>query len=91
MRSASSLLENANSSQDCLSLGNRAVSIFLSSLISHLMALGSGAGRGGVWGGGISGMAFLLPFYMLLLGCSRSASAGSLPACRYTFATPLRC
>jgi lipopolysaccharide transport system permease protein len=45
-----------------------AVSIFLSALVSHLMALAMVLIVVAVWAGGISPMAFLLPVYMLLVG-----------------------
>jgi lipopolysaccharide transport system permease protein len=45
-----------------------AVSIFLSALVSHLMALAMVLVVVAVWADGISPMAWLLPVYMLLLG-----------------------
>jgi ABC-type polysaccharide/polyol phosphate export permease len=45
-----------------------AVSIFLSSLLSHLMALAMALVVVQVWAEGVSPMAWLLPVYMLLLG-----------------------
>jgi ABC-type polysaccharide/polyol phosphate export permease len=69
MRSASSLLENANLITKTVFPSEIVpLAIFLSSLITHLMALGLVLVAVGVWGGGISGMAFLLPVYMFLLG-----------------------
>jgi ABC-type polysaccharide/polyol phosphate export permease len=69
MRSASSLLENANLITKTVFPSEIVpLAIFLSSLITHLMALGLVLVAVGVWGGGISGMAFLLPLYMFLLG-----------------------
>jgi lipopolysaccharide transport system permease protein len=45
-----------------------AVSIFLSALVSHLMALAMVLVVVAVWADGISPMALLLPIYMLLVG-----------------------
>jgi ABC-type polysaccharide/polyol phosphate export permease len=69
MRSASSLLENANLITKTVFPSEIVpLAIFLSSLITHLMALALVLAAVGIWGGGISGMAFLLPVYMFLLG-----------------------
>lgn len=68
-RSASSLLENANLiTKTVFPSEIVAVSIFLSSLFSHLLALTVVLGVVGIWSDGISPMAWLLPVYMLLLG-----------------------
>lgn len=68
-RSVSSLLENANLITKTVFPSEIVpLAIFLSSLITHLMALALVLVAVGVWGGGISGMAFLLPVYMFLLG-----------------------
>lgn len=68
-RSASSLLENANLITKTVFPSEIVpLAIFLSSLMTHLMALALVLIAVAVWGGGISGMAFLLPLYMFLLG-----------------------
>jgi ABC-type polysaccharide/polyol phosphate export permease len=69
MRSASSLIENATLiTKTVFPAEIVPVSIFLSSLMSHLLALSLMLIVLAIWGGGISGMALLLPFYMFLLG-----------------------
>jgi ABC-type polysaccharide/polyol phosphate export permease len=69
MRSASSLIENANLiTKTVFPSEIVAVAIFLSSLLSHMLAMSIMLAVVGIWGGGISGMAFLLPLYVLLLG-----------------------
>jgi ABC-type polysaccharide/polyol phosphate export permease len=69
MRSASSLLENANLiTKTVFPSEIMPLAIFLSSLMTHLMALALVLIAVGIWGGGVSGMAFLLPVYMVLLG-----------------------
>lgn len=44
------------------------ISVFLSALVSHLMALGMVVGASVIWLGYVSGMVVLLPLYMLLTG-----------------------
>ena len=69
LRSASSLVEQANLiTKTVFPSEIIAVSIFLSSLISHLLALAMVLVVVGIWSDGISPMAWLLPIYMLLLG-----------------------
>lgn len=69
MRCSSSLLENANLiTKTVFPSEIIPVSIFLSSLVSHLLALSLVLVVVTVWGGGVSPMALLLPAYMLLLG-----------------------
>ena len=69
MRSSTSLLDHANLITKTVFPSEIVpVSIFLSSLLSHLLALGMLLVIIAIWGGGISGMAFLLPLYMLPLG-----------------------
>lgn len=68
-RSASSLLDNANLiTKTVFPSEVVAVSIFLSSLMSHLLALSIGLVVVQFWTGGISPMALLLPIYMFLIG-----------------------
>jgi lipopolysaccharide transport system permease protein len=68
-RSASSLIDQANLiTKTVFPSEIIAVSIFLSALVSHLLALGMVLVVVGVWADGISPMAWLLPVYMLLLG-----------------------
>src|SRR5688572_21768119 len=68
-RSASSLVEQSNLiTKTVFPSEILAVSVFLSALISHLMALAMALAAVALWAGGISPMAWLLPFYMLLLG-----------------------
>jgi len=68
-RSASSLIEQANLiTKTVFPSEILAVSVFLSALISHLMALAMALAAVAIWAGGISPMAWLLPIYMLLLG-----------------------
>ena len=68
-RSASSLLENTNLiTRTVFPSEVIPVSIFLSSLIGHLMALGMAVLAAGIWLKHFSIMVLLLPAYMLLLG-----------------------
>lgn len=68
-RSSTTLLENANLiTKTVFPSEILPVSIFLSSLLSHLLALGLAIVVVAVVTGGISAMALLLPAYMLLLG-----------------------
>lgn len=68
-RCASSLLENANLITKTVFPSEIVpVSIFLSSLASHLLALALAMIVVGIWGGGVSAMVLLLPAYILLLG-----------------------
>jgi lipopolysaccharide transport system permease protein len=68
-RSANSLIEQANLiTKTVFPSEIIAVSIFLSALVSHLLALSMVLLVVAVWAGGISPMAWLLPLYMLLLG-----------------------
>jgi ABC-type polysaccharide/polyol phosphate export permease len=68
-RSASSLLENANLITKTVFPSEVVpVSIFLSSLVGHLMALAMALLAVGVWQKQFSFMVLLLPAYMLLLG-----------------------
>jgi lipopolysaccharide transport system permease protein len=68
-RSASSLVEHANLiTKTVFPSEIVAVSIFLSALMSHLLALGMVLVAVGIWDDGVSPMAWLLPIYMLLLG-----------------------
>ena len=68
-RSVSSLLENSNLITKTVFPSEIVpLAIFLSSLMTHLMALALVLIAVAIWGGGISGMAFLLPLYMFLLG-----------------------
>jgi homopolymeric O-antigen transport system permease protein len=69
LRSATTLIENSNLiTKTVFPSEILPVTIFVSSLISHLMALALVLVAIAVWAGGISPMAFLLPGYMLLLG-----------------------
>src|SRR4051812_12708436 len=69
MRSSMSLLDHANLITKTVFPSEIVpVAIFLSSLMSHLLALALALVIIAIWGGGISSMAFLLPFYMLPLG-----------------------
>jgi ABC-type polysaccharide/polyol phosphate export permease len=69
MRSASSMLEHSNLITKTVFPSEIVpVSIFLSSLMSHLLALTMVVVVVSLWTGGISLMAFLLPVYTLLLG-----------------------
>ncbi|HYO82027.1 MAG TPA: ABC transporter permease [Bryobacteraceae bacterium] len=68
-RSASSLLENASLITKTVFPSEIVpLAIFLSSLISHLLALALVLAAVAIWGGGLSPMAVLLPVYMALLG-----------------------
>ena len=68
-RSATTLIENANLiTKTVFPSEILPVSVFLSSLISHLLSLALVLLAILVWEGGVSAMAFLLPVYMLLLG-----------------------
>lgn len=69
MRSASSLTDQANLiTKTVFPSEIIALSIFLSSLMSHLLALSLAVVAVGIWGNGVSPMTLLLPVYMLLLG-----------------------
>ncbi|MGH9627235.1 MAG: ABC transporter permease [Bryobacteraceae bacterium] len=69
MRSAASLLDHANLITKTVFPSEIVpVSIFLSSLMSHLLALMLVVAVVGVWMGRLSLMAFTLPVYMFLLG-----------------------
>ena len=68
-RSANSLIDNSNLiTKTVFPSEIIPVSIFLSSLVSHILALVIVAGFVGIWAGGISPMIAILPVYMLLLG-----------------------
>jgi len=68
-RSASSLLEQASLITKTVFPAEMVpVSIFLSSLVSHLIALGLAVAAVGIWLNHISPGLMLLPVYMLLLG-----------------------
>ena len=68
-RSATTLVENANLiTKTVFPSEILPVTVFLSSLISHLMSLALAVVVIAIWDGGVSPMAFLLPVYMLLLG-----------------------
>jgi len=68
-RSATSLIEHQNLiTKTVFPAEVIPVSIFLSSLMSHLIALGLALAAIGVWERHFSPMAFFLPVYMLLLG-----------------------
>jgi ABC-type polysaccharide/polyol phosphate export permease len=69
MRSASSLLDQANLITKTVFPSEIVpLSIFLSSLISHLLALSLAIVAVAIWGAGVSPMILLLPVYMFLLG-----------------------
>ncbi|MBI1897940.1 MAG: ABC transporter permease [Acidobacteria bacterium] len=69
MRSSTSLLENANLiTKTVFPSEIIPISIFFSSLISHLLALALLVTVVGVWIGHLSLMSFTLPVYMALLG-----------------------
>jgi ABC-type polysaccharide/polyol phosphate export permease len=68
-RSSSSLLDQASLITKTVFPAEMVpVSIFLSSLVSHLLALGLVVAATGIWLNQISAGLVLLPFYMLLLG-----------------------
>lgn len=68
-RSANSLVENSNLITKTVFPSEIVpVSIFLSSFVSHLMALVIVFLFVTIWAGGVSAMAVMLPVYMLLLG-----------------------
>jgi ABC-type polysaccharide/polyol phosphate export permease len=68
-RSASSLLEHSNLvTKTVFPAEVVPVSIFFSSLVSHLMALGLVIAAAGIWLSHVSIMLIFLPVYMLLLG-----------------------
>lgn len=68
-RSASSLLENANLiTKTVFPSEIIPVSIFLSSLVSHLLALVLAMAAVAIWAGQLSAMAMMLPVYMFLMG-----------------------
>ncbi|HUS08702.1 MAG TPA: ABC transporter permease [Bryobacteraceae bacterium] len=69
IRSASCLVENANLiTKTVFPSEIIPVSIFLSSLMSHLLALGLAVAVVGLWAKQLSAMVLLLPIYMFLLG-----------------------
>lgn len=69
MRSATTLVENANLiTKTVFPSEILPVTVFLSSVINHLMALGIAMVLIAVWVGGVSPMALMLPLYMFLLG-----------------------
>lgn len=68
-RSASSLIENANLITKTVFPSEIVpLAIFLSSLLSHLLALALVLAVVAIWGGGLTPMVLLLPVYMFLLG-----------------------
>ena len=68
-RSASSLLENSSLITKTVFPSEIVpLAIFLSSLMSHLLALALVLPAVAIWGGGLSPMVVLLPIYMTLLG-----------------------
>ena len=68
-RSAASLIEHQNLiTKTVFPAEVIPVSIFLSSLVSHLIALGLALGAIGIWERHFSPMVLFLPLYMLLLG-----------------------
>ena len=68
MRSASTLVENSNLiTKTVFPSEILPVTIFLSSFLSHLIALAFLLAAVGIWGGGVSPMALLLPVYILPL------------------------
>jgi ABC-type polysaccharide/polyol phosphate export permease len=69
MRSAPALVEHSNLiTKTVFPSEILPVTIFLSSLMSHLLALALLLAAVGIWGGGVSPMAVLLPVYMVPLG-----------------------
>src|ERR1019366_9328092 len=68
-RSASSLLDNANLITKTVFPSEMIpASVYLSSLVSHLIALGLAVAAAGIWLNHISPGLMMLPVYMLLLG-----------------------
>lgn len=68
-RSANSLLDHSNLITKTVFPSEIVpVSIFLSSLVNHMLALSMALLFVSIWAGGISAMALMLPLYMLLLG-----------------------
>jgi lipopolysaccharide transport system permease protein len=68
-RSAGSMVENQNLiTKTVFPAEVVPVSIFLSSLVNHLIALGLVLGAVGIWGRHFSPMVFFLPLYMFFLG-----------------------
>jgi ABC-type polysaccharide/polyol phosphate export permease len=68
-RSANSLLEHANLiTKTVFPSEIIPVSIFLSALLNHLLALGIVLVATGIWSGGVSMMVIFLPVYMLCTG-----------------------
>jgi homopolymeric O-antigen transport system permease protein len=68
-RSASSLLEHANLiTKTVFPAEIIPISVFLSSLVSHLLALSLMVGAAGVWLNQISIFLLLLPFYIFVIG-----------------------
>ncbi|HYP15333.1 MAG TPA: ABC transporter permease, partial [Bryobacteraceae bacterium] len=69
LRSSSALLENSNLiTKTVFPSEVVAIAVFVSSLLTHLIALALVMILVGFWDGGISPMVLLLPFYMALLG-----------------------
>ncbi len=69
LRSANSLIDNSNLiTKTVFPSEVIPVAIFLSSLISHMLALAIVITFVAIWAGGITHMILLLPIYMLLLG-----------------------
>ena len=69
MRSATTLVENSNLiTKTVFPSEILPVTVFLSSMINHLLSLALAMVVIAVWVGGVSPMALLLPVYMLLLG-----------------------
>lgn len=69
VRSASCLIDNSNLiTKTVFPSEVIPISIFLSALVSHLMALGMVIVAALLWIGHVSGMVILLPVYMLLTG-----------------------
>jgi ABC-type polysaccharide/polyol phosphate export permease len=69
LRCATTLVENSNLiTKTVFPSEILPVSVFLSSLINHLMALALAMVAIAVWDGGVSSRVVVLPFYMVLLG-----------------------
>ena len=69
MRSATTLVENSNLiTKTVFPSEILPVTVFLSSMVNHLLSLALAMVVIAVWVGGVSPMALLLPVYMLLLG-----------------------
>ena len=91
-RSAPSLLDQANLiTKTVFPAEIVPVSVFLSSLVSHLLAVALMVAAAGVWINQISIFLLLLPLYMLTVGIVRGGWAGSSPACTSSCATRRRC